>query len=541
MRRTLKQFWRPETGIFLGIWLALLIGGRSRLFRDPGTFWHTRVGEQVLSTGQLVTHDSFSCTFGGEPWIPHQWLGECLMALVYRLDGLDSLLLAAVTLLAGLYTWVAHRLIRAGLHWSLAVAVVVLTMAASASHFHVRPHLITIVLLGWTFACLCDFEAGRRRLWQLAWLVPLYMLWSNIHGGMLGGLGTMILALAGWCLAGFLGKETPITGWRPAAGFAALIAGCGLAALVNPYGPRLPEVWLAIMRSPRLSAIIQEHARLDPWRTDGFLVLLFGVFYGIGLAGTWPRLPRVTWLLPLVWLGLACTGIRHAPLFAITAVVALADLLPYACWARWMARPGSDLFQFPKEEAAGQRRRFDWRPALLPAAAVVAAIVLQIGRAPVPVVGHDWVRLDSTYWPAEARDDDPMLAALRGLQYTQADGTPLFNDLTYGGFLIQYTPNFQVFIDDRCELYGNEGDYGRELLLQYDRAVQEDPAQVDRWAEQYGLRFALVRTGSPVAIYLQRPGSGWQRLECSTATASLYRRIGQEHGSDDGERRASVP
>ena len=44
-----KRFWRSETGFFLGIWLFLMIGGRSQLFRDPGTFWHTVVGRRMLS------------------------------------------------------------------------------------------------------------------------------------------------------------------------------------------------------------------------------------------------------------------------------------------------------------------------------------------------------------------------------------------------------------------------------------------------------------------------------------------------------------
>jgi hypothetical protein len=538
-RGMLKRYWRPETGIFLGIWLAMIIGGRSQLFRDPGTFWHTRVGEQMLYTHQLVERDTFSCTFADQPWISHQWLGECLMALVHAIDGLDSLLLATVTLLAGLYTWVAHRLIRAGLHWSLATAVVVLTMAASSSHFHIRPHLITIVLLGWTMAWLCDFEAGRITLRRLFWLVPLYVLWSNVHGGMLGGLCTMILALAGWCTAWLLGRETPVGSPRQAVLFCVLIVSCGLAALVNPYGLRLPQVWLAIMHSPRLNEIIQEHARLDPWRADGALVLLLGLFYLVVLAGIWPRWPRVTWLLPLPWLGLACTGIRHAPLFAITAALALADLLPYTCWARWMARPGSDLFQFPKEEPVGERPRRDWRPALLPILIVFTAIFLQLWRAPVPILGHGWARLDTSYWPAESRDGDEMFAALSGCQYTQPEGTPIFNELTYGGFLIYYTPNYRVFIDDRCELYGNEPKYRRELLLRYDQAMRDDPAQIDRWADDFRLRFALVRTGSPADDHLRQAGSGWH-LECETETASFYRRVRAAPASADSRRPASA-
>jgi hypothetical protein len=516
----LKKYWRPETGIFLGIWLALMVGGRSQLLRDPGTFWHTKVGQQMLSSHQLVEQDPFSCTFGGQAWIPHQWLGECLMALVHLIDGLDSLLLAAVTLLACLYTWVAHRLIRAGLHWSLTAAVVALTMAASSSHFHIRPHLLTIALMGWTCACLCDFEAGRVKLNRLFWLVPLCVLWANIHGGMLGGLCTLILALAGWCIAWLLGRETPFATLGQAMLFSVLIAGCALAALVNPYGLRLPQVWLAIMRTPRLSEIIQEHAPLDPWRADGAMVLLFGLVYGVALAGIWPRWPRVTWLLPWPWLALACTGIRHAPLFAIAAAVALADLLPYTRWARWMARPGSDLFQFPTDEAVSTRPRLNWRPALLPVAVVVATVLLQVLGAPVPILGHGWARLDLSYWPAE--EGDQMFTALSGCQHTQAEGTPIFNELTYGGFLIYYTPHYRVFIDDRCELYGNERKYGRELLLQYDRAMTEDPARIDCWTNEYGLEFALVRTRSPMDEYLRRPGSGWQ-LVCATPAASFHR------------------
>jgi hypothetical protein len=276
-----------------------------------------------------------------------------------------------------------------------------------------------------------------------------------------------------------------------------------------------------------LHEIIQEHARLDPGRTDGILVLLFGLVYGVALAGVWPRWPRVSWLLPLPWLALACTGIRHAPLFAIAAAVALADLLPYTCWARWMARPGSDLFQFPRDEAAGVRPRFHWRPMLLPAVVVLVAIVLQLLQAPVPVVGHGWARLDPSYWPAENREEDEMFAALSGCQHTQAEGTPIFNELTYGGFLIYFTPNYRVFIDDRCELYGTKPvSDGEPLLLEYDEAMRSNPAQIDRWADAYGLRFALVRTGSPADLYLGRPGSGWQPVCPPTQAASFYRRVG---------------
>ena len=205
----LNRLLRPETGFYIGIWLFLMVMGRSRLFRDPGTFWHTATGHWIFSTGRLIDTDPFRFTFGGRPWVLHEWLGECLMAVLDGIGGLDTLLLATATVLACLYTWPAHRFLRGGLHWLPTVFLIMLTVAASANHLHVRPHISTIVFLGLTFGWLCDFEAGGMGLGRLFWLVPVFWVWSNMHGGVLGGLATMVLAFAGWCASGWPGWIRP--------------------------------------------------------------------------------------------------------------------------------------------------------------------------------------------------------------------------------------------------------------------------------------------------------------------------------------------
>jgi hypothetical protein len=505
--RWISPFWRPETGIFLGVWLVLLIGGRERLFRDPGTFWHTLVGERILSTGEFLDHDPYTYTFAGQPWVPHQWLGECVMALIHRVDAYDSLLLAATVGIAGLFTWAAHRLIRSGLHWSLSAVVVVLLFAASTSHLHIRPHLFTIAFLGITFAWLVDFEAGRITLRRLGWLIPLFILWTSLHGGLLGGLGTMVLALAGWCVWRVLGLHSPMVSKRSVLDFAMLIVVCGLTAFLNPYGVELPRMWYTIMHAPLLPEIIQEHAPLNPTRPDGMMVLGYGLVYVGALLGVHPRKWRVTWLLPLLWLGLAYTRIRHAPLFAITATLALADLLPYTIWARWLARPGSDLFQFPTGDG---QSKWNWRAALLPAAIVFMSLVFQIVREPVPVVGHGWARLDPELWPTE------LLPELR----RQAEQKPvkrIFNEYAFGGFLIYYTPEIPVYVDDRCELFGDQ------WLYEYVRAEANPGPYLEEQQRKYGLfELALTQTGSGYERYFE-DSEEWIALS-RTATATLYER-----------------
>jgi hypothetical protein len=506
LRPPLAYLWRPETGIFVAVWLVLLVGGRSRLFQDPGTFWHVVVGERILTTREFLDYDPFSYTFGGQPWTPYEWLGECAMALIHRIDGFDTLLLASATGIACLFTWIGHRLMRAGLHWSLTAACLMLLLGASASHLHVRPHLFTIALLAITFAQLVDFEAGRIPIRRLVWLIPLFVVWTNIHGGMLGGLGTLLVVFVGWLLWRVFGLYSPLSDGRANIRLAALISACGLAALVNPYGADLPRTWLAIMQMPLLPEIIREHAPLNPARPDGILVLVLGATYVAALLGIRPREMRVNWLLPLVWLVLACMRIRHAPLFAVTAGLALADFLPHTRWAQRLAQSGSDLF---RPVPAVAESRLPWPAFLIPSALVALAVALQVLRIPTPIVGHQWAELDPQAWPVEA------LPELRRAAEENPGGR-IFNEYEYGGFLIYYAPELRVYVDDRCEVYGDQ------WLARFVSADADPGAYLDDQQTCYGrFNLALTRTGSGYDRYFQ--SAGWQIL-VRTETATLYQR-----------------
>jgi hypothetical protein len=507
----MKRFVRPEALLFLALWLVLLAGGRERFFRDPGTFWHTVVGGQILTDRGFFDTDEFTFTFAGQTWIPHQWLGEVGMALAHRVAGFDALLLLAATVLAALYAWLGARLMRAGFHWSVASVLVALAVAASAGHFHVRPHLATIVCFAVTLALLTDYGAGRIGVGRLVWLVPLFLFWTNTHGGVLGGLATFALAIGGWFVAWLIKWESPLRSWRDLGLLALVFAGCAATALVNPYGIRLAQTWLDIYDSEVLPQIIKEHSRLDPSEWTGVVVIAFGTLYVVLLAGVLPKRPRVTWLLPLVWLLLACLRVRHAPLFAVAGLIGLADFFPHTRWARALQRKGSDWF-IPSAEAP--RRAWGDRLAALalPALAVGLALALQVGRVSVPVVGYGWASLNPAVWPVELLDE------LRAHERDRPGGTRIFNAYTHGGFLIYFAPGYRVFVDDRCELFGDR------WLKDFVDAERADPGgALRRWQEQYGtFDLALVEGGSGFDWYL-RFAPEWVELKRSD-TAALFRR-----------------
>ena len=56
----MKRAWCFEAGLFVGLWLLLAGIAPHKLFNDPGTFWHTRIGQDSFATGALPLKDTFT-------------------------------------------------------------------------------------------------------------------------------------------------------------------------------------------------------------------------------------------------------------------------------------------------------------------------------------------------------------------------------------------------------------------------------------------------------------------------------------------------
>jgi hypothetical protein len=162
------------------------------------------------------------------------------------------------------------------------------------------------------------------------------------------------------------------------------------------------------------------------------------------------------------------------------------------------------------------------RPFLVPAALVLIAIVLQLAGAPVPVVGRGWARLDPTIWPVE------LLPDLKQHEYDRPNGSRVFCEYAYGGYLIYHTPGCKVFIDDRCEVFGDE--FLTRFVVTKDLLaadVYENPAEpFAEWQAEYGpFDLALVETGGGFDVALSRIAA-WEPVR-RTVTATLYRKVGE--------------
>jgi len=420
---------------------------------DPDLWWHVQSGQRILADRGIPAVDDWSFTAAGQAWTNHEWLSDVIMARVFDTAGSMGLLILRgslfVLLVSGLVVGVAHR-VRAPL---LVLLVVLLTTPILAVFINMRAHTFTYTLVVWVVVVLDRVKEERWR-W-LAALPPMMLLWVNLHGGFVLGLGLVGLTLF-LILIGLDGvPQRPIG--RPlqlliATGLATLAA-----SLVNPYGFGLFTYLV--------SELGANHSIISEWQPIAGAQLAY--FWGYLL------IPVALWLIARRW-----------------QQVGLLFMLLLTSWSTWnQARffVLTGLFgALVAAEALGVivprlRDRFDWplvdrllEPA--PAAVGIAslAVVVAVPFSMGLVRGDARLDVDTSLYP---------IAATEWLA-TRNAGPNLANPLAYGGYIIWHLgPETKVAVDGRnLTIYDDEWVDSYLRSLRDGRALEVlDEDTVDLW------------------------------------------------------------
>src|SRR5579872_2524584 len=211
----------------LVVWLFMSAGahGWESLLADADVGWHIRTGEYILDHHQVPHHDLYSFSKPGAPWYAWEWLTDILDALLFRWAGLKGVVLAAGVVIALFATTLMRRIVDAGAHLLVALLVALLSVGAASMHFLARPHVFTLLLLSIAMGIL---EADRRgahpaRIW---WLVPITLLWTNLHGGFLVLIGLLALGTIGAAAEAWMLQPRGGLDWAPVLRWASLTASC---------------------------------------------------------------------------------------------------------------------------------------------------------------------------------------------------------------------------------------------------------------------------------------------------------------------------
>jgi hypothetical protein len=428
------------------------------LLNDSDTLWHIRTGDWILQHHAIPRTDPFSFTAGSRPWFAIEWLSETLMALAFRMGGMQGIM-ALTAGAAGLTAALLLRHLRRFLPGPYALMGLLVSLANVGPSLLARPHL-----LAWPCMVLwCGGIAVARanRTAPSFALLPVMVLWVNLHGSFVLGL----LLAGGFMLEALL--EAKVDRRRVFVTWGAFILAAWPAALINPNllaGELFPfhvinmnsNVWITEWRPPDFS-------RINPLE-----LTLLGAL-AVGFTGK-VRLPPVRLLMLLGLVYGALSHDRYDQLLGILGALILAEPFGTALMRTGRAALGMVW----------------WR---LAAASAVVAVAALAGRMALPL--------------APQRDGTAIAEILARVPPSMR-ARPVLNAYNLGGALI--FNGVRPFIDGRAaDLYGDA------FMADYATIVAPNRIALERVLSDYGITWTIFASGDPVVQVLEQE-PGWRRF-----------------------------
>lgn len=527
---------------------------------DPDLFWHLAAGEFIANHGIVHQDPGFSFTVAEldattDPavpgqWVTHEWLTEVLMYRIYDTFGPTglSVFFALLIVLVGVLIYNAIGFAARGTRWhGPAIFVGMIALLLTVPSTGPRPQVFNLVFGAVTIllaerhlylmrssSSASDPEdgsvsgsdgvagggsggqsGGSGMIARAGWLwlmVPMMVLWVNMHGGFLFGfaiagvyvLGGMIEAAA----QGKLAQKGPHFTSMIVVGVVSL-----LATLINPNTYKMWIYAFETLGSSAMREFIVEWHSPDFHNQFNWVFLLLTAF-GFTMAGR-NRASATDWLFLIGTSFAGFQSSRNIQLFALCCACVIAKLLAKqlspansgevsATATATATTTAADAGETGAGEAAkaGRGAKDSKLDTVLRPVLAVAVVAMAVGFSfrtaseqtenlseKYPVAAVDWIR--------ENLGQEPRI----------------FNEYGWGGYLIY--EGIPVYIDGRADLYGDE------FFYFYDQAHIPNKD----WREpldRFDIEATLVRPNGAMPVVLEE-APDW-KLAYEDDVAVIYTR-----------------
>jgi hypothetical protein len=490
--------------LVMAVWLFMVSPvGWSRTLLDADTWFHTRIGHILLANGAVPQVDLFSFSKVAQPWYAFEWLSEVILATAYQIAGLKGIALFAAVMITLYLTVLLKYSLWKGANGLIALLLTLITATGTSIHYHARPHLFTLLFLCTAFWIL-DYNRrihdgetkpieskpietkpiGRYLVWAL---VPLTILWVNLHGGFFIFFAMLGLRTAAVAAEAFFYKDLRPARRNEAIQLTILGLICSAVSLCNPYGIRLHQHILEFLSNPWVVANVSEF-QAPKFGTEEMYNVMLLLFAGLAIVSSLLRQRNITAASAILFLAYASlTSVRHVTLFMLVATPILAVEFT-TLWDQLRAgRKKSSILAILHDVSLSLT-------AIMPGTSLfIPLAVLAIAFAP------------GLRWPTEIPEGAVPVKFIEKHADRLATSRVFTEDQIADYLIFRNYPRQRVFFDSRHNYYGNE--LGNEFL-----SISNGHNRWQQLLDKWKFDLILVPLDTPLTSLLRLAG-GWHVLD----------------------------
>lgn len=303
---------------------------------DPDLWWHLQSGKHFINKGIPQT-DPFSHTMPEWHWVDHEWLSDIILFLIYNIFdsewGLMVLAIIFTFIIGATFYLAASAVAETKPKYKLLAAFI--GLIATLPILGVRVQILSalgLALILWFYYRYLYGDLGNW-IWTTP---PLFLVWANLHGGFVAGLGLMgLIAIAEiikilldkyWLnFSDYIAEKTFSLQqlWQ----WIGVGAASGLITLINPYLWRLHyDIYLTLTDTFMLENISEWlPVTITNYLSHNYIIYL--IILGAVLLLNYRKFEPTRWIIALFFLWFSFQSWRNIPLFIIISVGFLAVIL----------------------------------------------------------------------------------------------------------------------------------------------------------------------------------------------------------------------
>lgn len=273
--------------IAFALCLLIAIAVSIKSFREPDLWWQIRTGEWILQHHEVPKQDVFSYTMNGTEWINIKWGFEVAAAFVSDLLGPESvfilqaivncLLVVFLLKLSGVFFRAKQEendFVNSNAFLFSGAMAFLVVIVASEYRMIGRPEMVSHLM---TIIFLFLLEKNRQsKSKQIFLLIPLQLLWANLHEAFGTGLVLLLIYTASAWLQRLLSKEKKTDSVQ----LGLITVAAAASVCINPNGIKLLTRPFNILRQVYSNKYTTELLSINSaewWKKEAYITLLIAV------------------------------------------------------------------------------------------------------------------------------------------------------------------------------------------------------------------------------------------------------------------------
>lgn len=294
--------------------IFLILFSTFKITGDDDVFWHLATGRYILQTGHVPSIDIFGFLTQGQVWMPFEWGWDVLTYSIFSFSGYVGISILRTILLLAVFYIFYYLLTRFKVSNTFSVFSLIVLAFGIIDRLTPRPHLMSYLFFALLLLIICQYRYFNRGNKKVLYFIPLiFLLWANMHMGIIAGGFLLVLYFASEALSTFYPANNSTIKALSKNELLHLFVVLVLSALMMLANPNFLQTYIYAYDHTKMKMLETVNEWMSPFSSryqDGFVSYIYKILLFIGVLNIFYAIKKKDWFPALLYIGFAIYSVR---------------------------------------------------------------------------------------------------------------------------------------------------------------------------------------------------------------------------------------